>query len=91
MNKGELVAAIAEKSNFSKRETETIINATLSTIAETIANGDKVTIVGFGTFGTKERAARKGVNPQTQKKIKIAAKTVPSFSAGKALKEAVNK
>lgn len=89
MNKAELIAAVAEKSGFSKKDTEKMINSTLETITEALKNGDKVQMVGFGVFETKDRAARIGRNPKTKEEIEIPASTVPVFKAGKALKDMV--
>ena len=90
MNKEELVQEVSKKSKVTQKETAEIINALMETIEKTVAKGKKVTLVGFGTFEARKRAARTGRNPQTGKEIKIAAKTVPAFSAGKKFKEAVN-
>ncbi len=90
MNKVELIAAVAEKTNISKKDAEKIITAFTETVTETLKKGDKVSLVGFGTFEAKERAAREGINPRTKEKIKIKASKAPSFKAGKALKEAIN-
>ena len=89
MNKTELVAAIAEKAGTSKKDAEKVVNATFNVISESMAKGDKISLVGFGTFEVRERAAREGKNPQTGEKIKIAACKVPAFKAGKALKDSV--
>ena len=89
MNKTELVAAIAEKAGTSKKDAEKVVNATFDGISEAMAKGDKISLVGFGTFEVRERAAREGKNPQTGEKIKIAACKVPAFKAGKALKDSV--
>ena len=91
MNKEELVQEVSKKSKVTQKETAEIINALMETIEKTVAKGKKVTLVGFGTFEARKRAARTGRNPQTGKEIKIAAKTVPAFSAGKKFKELVNK
>ena len=90
MNKEELVQEVSKKSKVTQKETAEIINALMETIEKTVAKGKKVTLVGFGTFEARKRAARTGRNPQTGKEIKIAAKTVPAFSAGKKFKEVVN-
>ncbi len=90
MNKEELVQEVSKKSKVTQKETAEIINALMETIEKTVSKGKKVTLVGFGTFEARKRAARIGRNPQTGKEIKIAAKTVPAFSAGKKFKEAVN-
>jgi DNA-binding protein HU-beta len=89
MNKEELVKAVAEKSKLSQKQATEVIAATLEAIQKTVAKGKKVTLVGFGTFEARKRAARTGRNPQTGAAIKIAAKTVPAFSAGKKFKEMV--
>ena len=90
MNKSELIAAVAAKTGETKKNAEASINAMIDVIAETLASGDKILLVGFGSFEVRERAARKGRNPQTGKEMKIAAKKAPVFKAGKALKDAVN-
>ena len=89
MNKEELVKAVAEKSKLSQKQATEVIAATLETIQKAVSKGKKVTLVGFGTFEARKRAARTGRNPQTGAAIKIAAKTVPAFSAGKKYKEMV--
>jgi DNA-binding protein HU-beta len=91
MNKEELVKAVATAAKLSQKDTAEIIGATIETIQKTVAKKQKVTLVGFGTFEARKRAARTGRNPQTGKEIKIAAKTVPAFSAGKKFKELVKK
>ena len=91
MNKTELVAEIAEKANTSKKEAEVVLRAFTDVVTEQLKKGEKIQLVGFGTFETTKRAARKGKNPQTGKAIKIAACTAPKFKAGKGLKDAVNK
>ena len=91
MNKEELVKEVSKKAKVSQKSTADVIAATLETIEKAVAKGKKVTLVGFGTFEPRKRAARIGRNPQTGKEIKIAAKTVPAFSAGKKFKEAVDK
>ena len=91
MKKTELIAAVAEKAAISKKDAEAAVNAAFDTIIETIAAGDKIQLVGFGTFERRERNARTGVDPRTNEKIEIAASKVPAFKAGKAFKEAVNK
>lgn len=91
MNKSDLVNAIAKEADVSKKVAEKSLNATVEAIKASLKKGDKVSLVGFGTFETRKRAARKGRNPQTGKEMKISAKTVPAFKAGKALKEIVNK
>lgn len=89
MNKTELIAAIAAKADLSKKDAEKALSAMTETIVEEIGKGQKVQIVGFGTFESRERAARKGINPLTKALIEIAACTVPAFKAGKAFKDAV--
>ena len=89
MNKAELIAAVAEKAGLSKKDAELAVNAAVETITDTLKEGGKVQIVGFGAFDVKERAARIGRNPQTKKEIKIPASKIPQFKAGKALKDAV--
>ena len=89
MNKTELIAAVAEKASLSKKDTESVVMALIETIKDTLNSGDKVQIVGFGTFEAKQRAARKGLNPMTKQPIDIPACTVPAFKAGKAFKDAI--
>ncbi len=91
MTKTELIASVAEKTGLTKKDSEKALTAVIDTISETLSKGDKVQLVGFGTFEVRERAARTGVNPQTQQKITIAAAKVPAFKAGSNLKEAVAK
>ena len=91
MNKEELVQEIAKKASVTQKEAAEVLAALIETVQKTVAKGKKVTLVGFGTFEARKRAARIGRNPQTGKEIKIAAKTVPAFSAGKKFKDAVNK
>ena len=90
MNKAELVAAIAAKTGESKKATEETVNAFTSVVSEALKGGDKVQLVGFGSFEVRKRAARKGRNPQTKEEIKIPASKAPVFKAGKALKDLVN-
>ena len=89
MNKEELVKEVSAQAKLSQKQTTEVIAALLDTVQKTVAKGKKVTLVGFGTFESRKRAARVGRNPQTGKEIKIAAKTVPAFSAGKEFKELV--
>ncbi len=89
MNKVELIAAVAEKSGLSKKDSEKAVAAVLSAVEGALANGDKVQLIGFGTFEVRERAARTGRNPHTQETITIAASKQPVFKAGAALKNAV--
>ncbi len=91
MNKTELVAAVAEKAALSKKDAEKAVGAVVDTITAALADGDKVQLVGFGTFEVRERAARTGKNPRTGAAIKIAASKVPAFKAGQAFKNTVNK
>ena len=91
MNKAELVAAVAERTELSKKDAEKAVAAVLDGITEALKAGDKVALVGFGTFETRERPARKGRNPRTKEEITIPATTAPAFKAGKALKDAVAK
>jgi len=91
MNKAELIEAIATKAELSKKDSEKALNAAVEAITEALKDGDKVSMVGFGTFETKTRAARIGRNPKTKAEIKIPASRVPGFKAGKALKDAVAK
>ena len=90
MNKTELVANVAEKAGLSKKDAEKALSAVVESVEEALVEGDKVQLIGFGTFEVKDRAARTGRNPQTGKEIKIAASRNPVFKAGKALKDAVN-
>ncbi len=89
MNKTELVAAVAEKAGVAKKDAEKVVNATFDAITAALADGDKVSLIGFGNFEVRERAAREGKNPQTGEKLTIEACKVPAFKAGKALKDAV--
>lgn len=88
-NKQELIAKVAESAELTKKDAEKAVNAVFTSVSEFLAKGEKVQLIGFGTFETRERAAREGRNPQTGDAIKIAATTVPAFKAGKALKDAV--
>lgn len=91
MNKTELVASIAADAQISKKDAEKALSAFIANVQGALVKGDKVQIVGFGTFETRQRAARVGRNPQTKAEMTIPASTVPAFKAGKALKDAVNK
>ena len=91
MNKAELIAKISEESKLTKKAAETALDAFVTSVEEALKNGEKVQLVGFGTFEVRERPARKGRNPQTKAEIKIPASKAPVFKAGKALKELVNK
>jgi DNA-binding protein HU-beta len=89
MNKGELVDAIAQKAEMTKKDADVLLSVLLDSIMEAVAGGDKVTLVGFGSFEPRQRAAREGRNPQTGETLQIAAATVPGFSAGKQFKDLV--
>jgi DNA-binding protein HU-beta len=91
MNKEELVQEVAKKTKTTQKEAAEIITTTIDVISKTVSKGKKVTLVGFGTFEARKRAARTGRNPQTGKEIQIPAKRVPVFSAGKKFRELVNK
>ena len=91
MNKAELIAAVAEKASLSKKDSEAAVNAALEAISAALQDGDKVQLVGFGSFEVKKRAARTGRNPRTKEVVEIPASQVPVFKAGKALKDAVDK
>ena len=91
MNKSELVTSMAEKSGLTKKETETFLKAFIDSVEEALAKGEKVQLVGFGTFETRERAARTGRNPRTKEEIQIPASKVPVFKAGKEFEDIVNK
>lgn len=90
MNKAELIDAVADSADLSKAAAARAVDAMLDTVADALKKGDQVTLVGFGTFEVRERAARQGRNPQTGATIQIAASKAPAFKAGKALKDAVN-
>ncbi|MBQ6830214.1 MAG: HU family DNA-binding protein [Clostridia bacterium] len=91
MNKVKLVASVAEKAGLSKKDAEKAVAAVLDSVVEAVANGDKVQLIGFGTFELRVRAARTGRNPQTKQTITIPASKQPVFKAGKAFKDAVAK
>lgn len=91
MNKQELISAIAEKANLSKKDADAALSAFVGAVEDALKKGDKVQLVGFGSFEVRERAARTGRNPQTGAEMKIAAAKVPTFKAGKALKDLINK
>ncbi len=91
MTKTDMINAIAEKSGFTKKDSETALEAVVGAITDALAAGEKVSLIGFGTFEVKDRAARTGVNPRTGAQIEIAASRLPVFKAGKALKDAVSK
>ncbi|MBD6620778.1 HU family DNA-binding protein [Komarekiella sp. 'clone 1'] len=89
MNKGELVDAVAAKTNITKKQADEVISAFLSVVTEAVANGEKITLVGFGSFERRERSEREGRNPKTKEAITIPATKVPAFSPGKLFKEKV--
>ena len=91
VNKAELITSMAEKSQLTKKDAEAALKAFIDSVQEALENGDKVQLIGFGTFETRERAAREGRNPRTKETINIPASTVPVFKAGKEFKERVNK
>ena len=90
MNKNELVASVAEKAGLTKKDAEKAVGAIFESIQQALVEGDKVQVIGFGTFEVKERSARAGRNPRTNEAIQIPASKNPAFKAGKALKDAVN-
>ena len=90
MNNTELIAAMAEKSELTKKDAGAALDAFTAAVEDALKAGDKVQLVGFGTFEVKNRPARTGINPQTKKPVKIAASKAPAFKAGKALKDALN-
>lgn len=90
MNKQELISVMADKTGLSKKDAEAALKAFIGTVEDVLVKGDKVQLVGFGTFEVRERAARTGRNPQTGAEMKIAAAKVPAFKAGKALKDKLN-
>lgn len=90
MNKAELIVALAEKADLNKKDAEKVLNAFVDTINESLAAGEKVQLIGFGTFDVKERPARVARNPRTGDEIKVAASKAPVFKAGKALKDKIN-
>lgn len=91
MTKAEFISAVAEKAGLTKKDADAVLSAVIDTITDSLAKGDKIQLVGFGTFEVRERKAREGVNPRTKEKIAIAATKVPAFKAGRALKDAVAK
>ena len=91
MTKAELIAVVSEKTQFTKKDSDAAVTAVINAITEALENGEKVSLVGFGTFEVKERAERLGHNPQTGEPMPIAASKAPVFKAGTALKAAVNK
>ncbi|PID65547.1 MAG: DNA-binding protein HU [Gammaproteobacteria bacterium] len=91
MNKTELVEAVAKSAKLSKADANKAVDAVVASVTKALSKGDKVTLIGFGTFETRKRAARTGRNPRTGKALKIPASKIPAFKAGKKLKEAVKK
>lgn len=91
MTKTDLVNLIAEKADYSKKDAEKALNTVVTAISDSLAKGEKIQLVGFGTFEVRDRKEKEGINPKTNEKIIIAAKKVPAFKAGKALKDAVAK
>ncbi|WP_124098373.1 HU family DNA-binding protein [Ruminococcus sp. Marseille-P6503] len=91
MTKAELINLIAEKGEYSKKDAEKALSTVIDSISETLENGEKISLVGFGTFEVRDRAAKEAINPLTKEPVHVPAKKVPAFKAGKALKEAVNK
>ncbi len=91
MNKTELVGAIAEETGVAKKDTEAVIKEFFSQVTNELGKGEKIQIIGFGTFEVRDRSARKGKNPRTGEELDIPAQKIPAFKAGKALKDAVNK
>lgn len=91
MTKAEFITAVSEKSGMTKKNTEAAVAAVIDTITDALAKGEKIQLVGFGTFEVRERAAREGINPATKAKISIPATKVPAFKAGRALKDSVAK
>jgi DNA-binding protein HU-beta len=90
LNKTDLISEVADRTGMTKKDVEKVVNAFFSTIENTLKSGDKVQLIGFGTFEVRDRQARKGRNPQTGEEISIPAARVPAFKAGKALKDAVD-
>ena len=91
MNKAELIASVAQKNALTRKDAEKLVSSVLETITQTLSAGEKVSLVGFGTFEVKTRAAHEGINPMTKEKIQISESKSPVFKAGKQLKESVNK
>lgn len=90
MNKAQLIAQVAEDASLSKKDVEKVVNSFVNVVTQTLKKGDKVQMVGFGTFEVRSRAARKGFNPSTKAEIQIPASKAPVFKAGKGLKDAMN-
>ena len=91
MNKSELIAAVAKKTELTKKDTEKVVDALIEAVTDTVAKGQKVQLIGFGTFERRQRTARAGKNPRTGEAIKIPASYAPAFKAGKAFKDKANK
>lgn len=91
MNKGQLVDSVAKKANITSKQAQLAVNAFIDTVKETLAHGESVALIGFGTFLVRDRAARTGRNPRTKEVVQIPAVKVPAFKAGAPLKDAVNK
>ncbi len=91
MNKAELIASVAQKNALTRKDAEKLVSSVLETITQTLSVGEKVSLVGFGTFEVKTRAAHEGINPMTKEKIQISESKSPVFKAGKQLKDSVNK
>ena len=91
MTKADLISAVAEKAGITKKDSDKAVSAVIDVITEALKSGEKVALVGFGTFEVKERAGRMGINPRTKEQIQIEASKLPSFRPGKALKDAVSK
>lgn len=91
MTKAELISLIAEKGAYSKKDAEKALSTVIDSISETLANGEKISLVGFGTFEVRDQAAKDSINPLTKQPVHVPAKRVPKFKAGKALKDAVDK
>lgn len=91
MTKSELISVVAEKTELTKKDSEKAVNAVLDAVTEALAEGERVSLVGFGSFEVKDRAARRGINPRTKEPMDIPASKLPAFRAGKGLKEAVQK
>ncbi len=91
MTKAELISAVAEKSGLTKKDSDKAVSAVIDSVTDALVHGDKVSLVGFGTFEVKNRAARKGINPRTKEPMQIESSKLPTFKAGKALKESVAK
>lgn len=91
MTKTELISAVAEKAGFTKKDADAAVNAVIASITDSLANGEKVSIVGFGTFEVRERKEKQVINPQTKEKMTAPASKAPAFKSGQALKAAVNK